>query len=77
MNVKEKPEINWVPPVRRGDHGWLIVEGEQWLITRWHHFADFGQTIETVTARHSGAVSCKESEFYSLDDGRTWSNDLA
>jgi hypothetical protein len=76
INCKEKENISWMPPVRAGDHGWLIVEGEEWLITKWHHFDDFGQTIDTVTARHSGALSCKEMVFYSMDEGLTWCTEL-
>ena len=72
INWATKADISWMPGFRPGEHGWLMVEGEQWLITNWHHFDDFGQTIETVTARHSGALTCKEDQFYSLDEGVTW-----
>tara|TARA_B100000470_G_C19715224_1_gene357349 strand:- start:466 stop:702 length:237 start_codon:yes stop_codon:yes gene_type:complete len=76
INWTTAEDITFVPPLRTSDHGWLMVEGEEWLITKWHHFDDFGQTIETVTARHSGALTCKEMQFYSLDEGLTWSSEL-
>ena len=75
MDVKEKAEISWMPPLRGGDHGWLIIDKVPWLITSWHHFDDFGQTMETVHA--FCAQSGESDEFYSTDDGRTWIEDLA
>ena len=73
INWKEKEEISWLPGLRSGDHGWLRVGGETWIITKWHHFDDFGQTIETVTAvRDSG----EKIEVYSIDEGLTWHTEL-
>tara|TARA_R110002020_G_scaffold35609_2_gene107344 strand:+ start:514 stop:738 length:225 start_codon:yes stop_codon:yes gene_type:complete len=68
----EKEEISWLPPLRDRDHGWLNIEGELWLITKWHHFDDFGQTIETVTAKKGDT----EIEVYSMDEGLTWHTEL-
>ena len=64
-----------MPPLRSGpkEHGWLIIDGEQWHINNWHHFADFGQSIETVRAKSPAG---KWVEVYSLDDGLTWISEL-
>ena len=60
--------------MRDNDLGWLNVNGEIMFITDWHHFDDFGQTVETVTAR------CDETgeaiEIYSMDEGETWRTEL-
>jgi len=73
INWAQEEEIRWLPPLRDNDHGWLTVEGEQWLITKWHHFDDFGQTIETVEAKSpQGHVD----EFYSMDEGLNWHIEL-
>ena len=74
INWIEKEEISWMPPVRANEHGWLIMDGVNWLITKWHHFDDFGQTIETVTARHPSTR--EEKEVYSMDEGLTWHTEL-
>jgi len=66
-------DITWVPPLRNNEHGWLNVEGKMWLITNWHHFDDFGQTIETVTARSPAG---ELTEFYSMDEGLSWCTEL-
>ena len=63
-----------MPPLRDNEHGWLIIEGLAWNITRWHHFDDFGQTIETVTAKHPNTR--QEKEVYSLDEGLSWHTEL-
>lgn len=74
INWMKKEDINWIPPVRDNDHGWLNVNGEIMLITNWHHFDDFGQTVETVTVKcdETGA----ESEYYSMNEGETWHTEL-
>ena len=71
MRINE--EIRWMPPIRQGEHGWLIIGGDQWFIKKWHHFDDFGQTIETVTANRGP----KEIEVYSIDEGLSWTDRLA
>ena len=71
MTINEK--ITWMPPLRQNEHGWLIINDEQWIIKSWHHFDDFGQTIETVTAVRNG----KEIEVYSIDEGLSWKDNLA
>lgn len=70
--MKIKENIRWMPPLRSYENGWLIIEDEQWLITNWHHFDDFGQTIETVTAKKNDT----EVEVYSLDEGMSWTDEL-
>ena len=73
MMIKEK-NITWIPPLKNNEDGWLAIGGVNWFITNWHHFDDFGQTFETVTARHP---STRELiEVYSNDEGLTWSLDL-
>ena len=63
-----------MPGLRDEDHGWLIIKGENWLITDWHHFDDFGQTIETVTVKHP--TEGDEIEVYSMNEGRTWHTEI-
>ena len=75
INWTQEEEISWMPPLRGGDHGWLIIDKKPWLITKWHHFDDFGQTIETVNAKN-GATG-EADEFYSQDEGLTWHTELA
>ena len=70
-----KEDIRYMPGLRNEDHGWLIIKGENWLITNWHHFDDYGQTIETVTVKHP--CNREEREVYSLDEGLTWHAELA
>ena len=72
INWTEKLDITWMPPLRSHENGWIIVNGEQFLITKWHHFDDFGQTIETVTAKRNG----EEIEVYSMDEGLTWHDEI-
>ena len=76
MNEKDMiEEIRWVPQVsRKAANGWLIVNGEQRMIINWHHFADFGQTIETVKARCG--ITGEVEQFYSLDEGLNWQKEL-
>lgn len=74
INWTETQDIRWVPPIREADNGWLIVNGEQMVITNWHHFNDFGQTIETVQARCG--TTGEVEQFYSLDEGLNWSTEL-
>ena len=76
INWREQADITWLPAVTKYECDWLIIDKIPWPVTKWHHFDDFGQTIETVTARHSGASSCKEMEFYSMDEGLTWCTEL-
>ena len=73
MLIKEENSITWMPPLRDNEHGWLVIDKQPWLITSWHHFDDFGQSLETVTARSPQGHS---DEFYSLDDGLNWTDDL-
>ena len=72
INSMKKEDINWMPPVRDDEHGWLIIDGKDWWITDWHHYDDFGQSIETVRATRDG----KEVEVYSMDEGLTWHTEL-
>jgi hypothetical protein len=73
INWTQEEEISWMPPVRDREHGWLIIDTTPWLITSWHHFNDFGQTIETVNAK---SPKGETEEFYSLDDGMHWHTEL-
>ena len=68
----QKEDINWMPPVRSDENGWLIIDGKDWWITNWHHFDDFGQSMETVTATRDG----KEVEVYSMDEGISWHTEM-
>ena len=74
INWETKEDISWLPGMRSGEHGWLIVEDEEWLITKWHHFDDFGQTIETVDAKNG--ETGETNQFYSLDEGQSWHTEL-
>ena len=69
-----KEDITWMPPLRSAEHGWLIVEGKSWFITKWHHFDDFGQMIETVDAKNG--ETGETNQFYSLDEGQSWHTEL-
>ena len=60
-----KNKITWIPPLRQHEHGWLQIGDNKWMITKWHHFNDFGQTLETVTAKRDGV----SVDVYSLDEG--------
>ena len=73
INWTEKLDITWMPPLRNNEDGWILVNGEQFLITNWHHFDDFGQTIETVTAKSSDN---EEIEVYSMNEGQTWHDEI-
>ena len=70
--MTQELECRWLPGMRPKDHGWLVIDEETWFIKNWHHFKDFGQSIETVTATRDG----EEIEVYSLDEGLTWVDDL-
>ena len=74
INWMTKEDVRYMPPLRDEDHGWLIIKGENWLITNWHHFDDFGQTIETVTVKHP--LNNETQEVYSLDEGQSWHTEL-
>jgi len=73
INWKEKLDITWMPPLRSWEDGWILVNGVQFHITNWHSFDDFGQTMETVTAK---SASDEEIEVYSMDEGQTWHDEL-
>ena len=76
LDMKEKLDITWMPPLRTeglSSDGWILVNGEQFLITDWYSFDDFGQTLETVTAK---SVDDEEIEVYSFNEGQTWCDEL-
>ena len=68
----KKNKITWMPPLRQDEHGWLVIGEDKWRITKWHHFNDFGQTLETVTAEKDGV----SVQAYSLDEGTRFVFDL-
>ena len=70
--MTQELECRWLPANRPEDKGWLLIGENTWHIKNWHHFNDFGQSIETVTA----ARGAEEIEVYSLDEGLTWVDDL-
>ena len=74
INWMKKEDITWLPPLRNNEHGWLNIEGTICLITNWHYFDDFGQTVETVTAR---SPEGELTEFYSMDEGLSWHTELS
>ena len=76
--IKKKEKIRWMPPLQamqdsgRNYHGWLIIDLNTWEIIKWHSFADFGATIETLTITKDGETK----EIYSLDEGETFTFDV-
>jgi hypothetical protein len=72
INWREQADITWLPAVTKYECDWLIIDKIPWPITKWHHFDDFGQTIETVTAKKDD----EEIEVYSMDEGLTWHTEL-
>ena len=82
MLVK-KENITFIPPVDDGTtkpaHGWLNIDGKIWCITNWHSFADFGQTLETLTIERGNQVDQSKreiDEIYSQDEGETFTFDI-
>ena len=67
-------DITWMPGLRPNEDGWIIMDGEQFVITNWHHFNDFGQTVETVRAKN--LATGDTIEVYSMDEGHTWHSEL-
>ena len=75
INWMTKEDIVWLPGLRPQDDGWIVIDGtDKYEITNWHHFDDFGQTIETVTAKNMSTR--EEIEVYSMDEGHTWHSEL-
>ena len=71
----KKEDITWLPGFRPNEDGWIVVDGtEKYVITDWHHFDDFGQTVETVQAKNP--CTQEEIEVYSMDEGYTWHSEL-
>ena len=76
INWTKKEDITWLPGLRLQDDGWIVVNGtDQYVITNWHHFDDFGQTVETVQA--TNMCTREEIEVYSMDEGQSWHTELA
>ena len=77
--LKTEQEIRWMPPLKalqesgHNSHGWLIVDGKTWEITRIHSFDDFGATLETLTIERGGETK----EVYSFDECETFTFDLS
>ena len=72
INWREKLDITWMPAITKDECDWLIIDKEPWAVTNWHHFDDFGQTVETVTAKRDDM----EIEVYSMDEGLTWHDEI-
>ena len=75
INWMKKEDITWLPGFRPNENGWIVVDGtEKYVITDWHHFDDFGQTIETVQAKN--LATGDSIEVYSMDEGHSWHSEL-
>ena len=65
--------ITWMPPIRNGEFGYLIIDKETWTIDTWHSFDDYGYQIEVVEATNNNR---DKIEVYSDDEGETWRLDI-
>ena len=73
ISWNKKEDITWMPGLRPSDDGWLVVDKEPMIITNWHHYDDFGQTVETVTVKDAAG---DEAEYYSMDEGQSWCSEV-
>ena len=66
--------IEWMPPHDDdlSRHGNLRIDGKIWLITEWHSFDDYGQTLETVQVCNGK----DRMEVYSFDEGYSWTDSI-
>ena len=61
--------IRWMPPLRDGEFGYLIIDNEPCFINSWHTFDDYGCEMEIVEIVSRDG---KTKEAYSDDGGETW-----
>jgi len=65
-------KITWMPPLRKGEFGYLLIDKESWFIDTWHTFDDYGYDIEVVECIKNN----NKIEVYSDDQGETWRFDI-
>ena len=70
---QKKKKITFIPPLRKGEFGWIRIGEETCLIKSWKTWDDYGYEIEIVEiVRNNGKVE----EIFSDDDGDTWRYDI-
>jgi len=74
MIMKEE-NATWIPSTGEFlHHGWLDLnsKGDIWIITKIHHYDDYGVELETFTIEKDGEIK----EIYSYDEGETFTFDI-
>ena len=70
---KQLKKITFIPPLRKGEFGWIRIGEETCLIKSWKSWDDYGYEVEIVEiVRNDGKVE----EIFSDDDGETWRYDI-
>ena len=73
--IMKQENATWIPSTGEFlHHGWLDLNsnGDIWIITNIHHYADYGATMETFTIERDGEIK----EIYSCDEGETFTFDI-
>ena len=72
--IEKNKKITWIPPLTDNELGWISIDKVCWVITNWHTFDDFGQTVDTLTIKNP--FTGEQKEVFSNDEGETFAHTI-